>query len=191
MPGDSFPSEMYKLFPPRLCLSQGVIYYVLPLFSHKVSRDRQTYHTDLTVLQASPSSFEYCLSNWSNTTLHSCLASFPSDFAFSYDIRKRCWQHTVISHIYWHLTLTFNFLYISIYSWRLSYTHTINILWWPRTHTTPTPPRLSPRVSLPTSGPLKKIHSDQLGLWLRTRECGAIPHRELTLPRLQLATANS
>lgn len=122
MPGDSFTHKMYShLLPPGLCHSQGGICYILPF---PLTKYQETNHTDLTVLQESPSSFEYCLSNWSNTTLHSCLASFPSDFAFSYDDKKRCWQHTVISHIYWKLTVTLNFLYISTYSWRLPYLST-------------------------------------------------------------------
>lgn len=45
-------------------------------------------YTNLTVFQASPSSLEYCFSKWSNTTLQICFASFPSDFAFSYDDKK-------------------------------------------------------------------------------------------------------
>lgn len=84
--------------------------------------------TSLTVFQDSPSSLEYCLSKWSNTTLHICFASFPSEFAFSYDDKKKL-QTThcdFTSLLKFAINVTFIFfLHICIYSLSISYMYTM------------------------------------------------------------------
>lgn len=89
------PSPVFLLYPS----SQNVVnFYLHGALSSKsynthfhcsVTKHQEMSYTNLTVFQDSPSSLEYCLSNWSNTTLHICFASFPSEFAFSYDDKKK------------------------------------------------------------------------------------------------------
>lgn len=63
--------------------------------SYCTIKHQEMNYTNLTVFQASPSSLEYCFSKWSKTTLQICFASFLSDFAFSYDDKKKLLTHPI------------------------------------------------------------------------------------------------
>lgn len=73
--------------------------------------------TNLTVFQASPSSLEYCFSKWSKTTLQICFASFLSDFAFSYDDKKRLLTHSDNTNLLNFNISTVFLLKITLFSW--------------------------------------------------------------------------
>lgn len=85
---DSFGFYTYSIPPTK----RRTTYCTLSIPSQSIEMN----YTNLTVSQASPSSLEYCFSKWSNTTLQICFASFPSDFAFSYDDKKKLLTHSDI-----------------------------------------------------------------------------------------------
>ena len=120
----------FKLFPPPpslLKLQQEMVARFKLFYLHSTPipegfvscsfiKHQKMNYTNLTVFHASPSSLEYCFSNWSNTTLQICFASFLSGFAFSYDDKKSLLTHSIANLLNFNITSTVFFLKITPFS---------------------------------------------------------------------------
>lgn len=102
---DSFIFYLHSTPPPDGFISCSII------------KHQEMNYTNLTVCQASPSSLEYSFSKWSNTTLQICFATFLSDFAFSYDDKKRLLTHSDVTNLLnFNIISTVFFLKITLFS---------------------------------------------------------------------------